>query len=99
MKMSRYENSVFPYFVHSTVNLPAWRPKDTNVTLKEDRAKQPEEINVKCKKVSETQEVLRNAIRKKLVNHPLSFLLPIQSDQLLLRYTWVLCDIKYWKIL
>ena len=31
--MSKYENSVFPYSVHSTVNLPAWRPKDTNVTL------------------------------------------------------------------
>ena len=31
--MSKYQNSVFPYFVHSTVNLPAWRPKDTNVTL------------------------------------------------------------------
>ena len=33
MKTAKYENSVFPYFVHSTVNLPAWRPKDTNVTL------------------------------------------------------------------
>ena len=31
--MSKYENSVFPYSVHSTVNLPTWRPKDTNVTL------------------------------------------------------------------
>ena len=31
--MSKYENTVFPYSVHSTVNLPAWRPKDTNVTL------------------------------------------------------------------
>ena len=31
--MSKYENSVFPYSVHSTVNLPAWRPKDTNYTL------------------------------------------------------------------
>ena len=31
--MSNYENSVFPYSVHSTVNLPAWRPKDANVTL------------------------------------------------------------------
>ena len=31
--MSKYENSVFPYSVHSTVNLPAWRQKDTNVTL------------------------------------------------------------------
>ena len=33
MKMSKYENSVFPYFVHSTVNLPALRPKDTNITM------------------------------------------------------------------
>ena len=31
--MLKYENSVFPYSVHSTVNLPAWRLKDTNVTL------------------------------------------------------------------
>ena len=31
--MSKYENSVFPYFVHSTVNLPALRPKDTNITM------------------------------------------------------------------
>ena len=31
--MSKYENSVFPYSVHSTVNLPAWRLKDTNDTL------------------------------------------------------------------
>ena len=23
----------FPYSVHSTVNLPAWKPKDKNVTL------------------------------------------------------------------
>ena len=68
--MSKYENSVFPYSVYSTVNLPAWRPKDANVTL----------VNIKCKKVSETQEVLRNTIRKKLVNYPLSPMLPIQSD-------------------
>ena len=33
MKMSKYENSVFLYSVHSTVNLPAWRSKDANVTL------------------------------------------------------------------
>ena len=33
MKMSKYENSAFPYFVHSTVNLCAWRRKDKNVTL------------------------------------------------------------------
>ena len=26
--------------------------------------------NIKCKKVSETQNVLRNAIRKKKINHP-----------------------------
>ena len=31
--MSKYENSVFPYSVHSTVKLPAWRPKDANITL------------------------------------------------------------------
>ena len=30
---SKYENSVFPFYVHSTVNLPALRPKVTNVTL------------------------------------------------------------------
>ena len=33
MKMSNYDNSVFPYPLHSTVNLPAWRPKDANVNL------------------------------------------------------------------
>ena len=33
MKMSKYENSVFPYSVCPIVNLPAWRPKDRNVTL------------------------------------------------------------------
>ena len=33
MKMSKYENSVFPHFLHSTVNLTAWRPNNTNVTL------------------------------------------------------------------
>ena len=31
--MSRYENSLSPYSVHSTLNLLAWRPKDTNITL------------------------------------------------------------------
>ena len=31
--MSKYENSVLPSSLHSTVNLPAWRPKDTNITL------------------------------------------------------------------
>ena len=31
--MSKYENNVFPYSVHSTVNLPAWRPKNANVTF------------------------------------------------------------------
>ena len=25
--MSNYENHVFPYVLHPTVNLPAWRPK------------------------------------------------------------------------
>ena len=39
MKMSKYENSAFPCSINSTVNLPAWRPKDENVTLKEDHAK------------------------------------------------------------
>ena len=33
VEMSKYENSVFPYSVHSTVNLSAWRPRDTNVIL------------------------------------------------------------------
>ena len=33
MKISKYENSVFPYSLHSTVNLSAWRSKPTNVTL------------------------------------------------------------------
>ena len=37
--MSKHENSVFPYSLHSTVNLPAWRPKDANVTLKGDHSK------------------------------------------------------------
>ena len=31
--MSKYENSVFPYYLHSNVNLPAWTPKDKDVTL------------------------------------------------------------------
>ena len=31
--MSKYENSVFPYSVPSTVNLSPRKPKDTNVTL------------------------------------------------------------------
>ena len=35
-----------------------------------DQAKYVEEINIKCKKVSENQYVLRNAIRIKLFNHP-----------------------------
>ena len=33
MKMSKYENSVFPYSIHSTVKHFAWRPNGTNVTL------------------------------------------------------------------
>ena len=33
MQMSKYENSVFPYPLPSTVNLYPWMPKDTNVTL------------------------------------------------------------------
>ena len=31
--MSKYENSFFPYSLHSSVNLSEWRLKDTNVTL------------------------------------------------------------------
>ena len=31
--MSKYDNSVFLYSVHSAINLPAWRPRDANVTL------------------------------------------------------------------
>ena len=31
--MSKYENSLFPYSSHSTVNLPEWRLEDTDVTL------------------------------------------------------------------
>ena len=30
-KISKYENSLFSYSLHSTVNLPEWRLKDTNV--------------------------------------------------------------------
>ena len=33
MKISKYENNVFPYFLHYIVNLTAWRSKDTNITL------------------------------------------------------------------
>ena len=33
MKVSKYENSVFPHSLHSTVNLTAWRPNYKNVTL------------------------------------------------------------------
>ena len=33
MKVSKYENSIFPHSLHSTINLPAWRPKYKNVTL------------------------------------------------------------------
>ena len=33
MKMSKYENSLFPYFLQITANLPQWKLKDTNVTL------------------------------------------------------------------
>ena len=31
MKISKYENSLFSYSLYSTVNLPEWRLKDTNV--------------------------------------------------------------------
>ena len=30
MKISKYENRVFPYSVHSTVNLLAWRSNNIN---------------------------------------------------------------------
>ena len=33
MKMSKYENNLFRYSLHSTVNFPEWKLKDTNVTL------------------------------------------------------------------
>ena len=33
MTIPKYENRVFPYYLHSTVSLPAWKPKDTNVNL------------------------------------------------------------------
>ena len=33
MKMSKYENSLFPYSLQITINLPEWKLKDTNVTL------------------------------------------------------------------
>ena len=32
MKMTKYGNNVLPYSLHSTVNLPAGKPKNTNVT-------------------------------------------------------------------
>ena len=31
--MPKYENSLFPYSVNSTVNVPTWRLKHTNVTF------------------------------------------------------------------
>ena len=31
--MPKYENSLFPYSVNSTVNVPTWWSKHTNVTL------------------------------------------------------------------
>ena len=33
MKMSKYENSLLPYFLQITANLLEWKLKDTNVTL------------------------------------------------------------------
>ena len=33
MKMLKHENSLFPYSLHSTVNLPEWRMDDADVTL------------------------------------------------------------------
>ena len=49
-----------------------------------------EEINIKCKKVSETQDSLRNPIRGKLFN-ALSPLLPVQS-----RYFVILSIAKFY---
>ena len=33
MKLSKYENRLFPYSLQITVNLPEWKLEDTNVTL------------------------------------------------------------------
>ena len=33
MKMLKHENSLFPYSLRSTVNLPEWRLDDVDVTL------------------------------------------------------------------
>ena len=33
MKMLKHENSLFPYSLRSTVNLPEWRLDDADVTL------------------------------------------------------------------
>ena len=33
MKMLKHENSLFPYSLRSTVNLPEWRMDDADVTL------------------------------------------------------------------
>ena len=33
MKMLKHENSLFPYSLRSTVNLPEWRLNDVDVTL------------------------------------------------------------------
>ena len=33
MKVSKYENSLFPYSLQITVNLPEWKLKDKNFTL------------------------------------------------------------------
>ena len=35
MKNSKYENSVFPYSLNSTVNLPVWRPYKLYVKIDE----------------------------------------------------------------
>ena len=32
-EMSKYENRVLLYSLYSTVNLPAWNPRETNITL------------------------------------------------------------------
>ena len=80
--MTKYETSVFPYYCKSscmeTERYKCYFELIPCKISRRDKCKKVEEI--KYKKVSETREVLRNAIRKKLINHPLSPLLPIQSD-------------------
>ena len=63
------KNSVFPFSLHSTVNLPAWRPKDTNVTLMPFLCLFTETINPKRKVFSQnymTKVVKIDEIREEL---------------------------------